>query len=77
MIVGGRYRDTAIDIDAVVAEVMARIAAENAKLKSGAVIMGRCPCNRRGCVNGSLGGGSSRGTAYHIDCGLWVLVQTN
>jgi hypothetical protein len=31
MIVGGRYRDTAIDIDAVVAEVMARIAAENAK----------------------------------------------
>jgi hypothetical protein len=31
MIVGGRYRDTAIDIDGVVAEVMARIAAENAK----------------------------------------------
>jgi hypothetical protein len=31
MIVGGRYRDTAIDIDAVVAEVIARIAAENAK----------------------------------------------
>jgi hypothetical protein len=25
MIVGGRYRDTAIDIDAVVAEVIARI----------------------------------------------------
>jgi hypothetical protein len=31
MIVGGRYRDTAVDIDAVVAEVTARIAAENAK----------------------------------------------
>jgi hypothetical protein len=31
MIVGGRYRDTAIDIDAVVAEVIARLAAENAK----------------------------------------------
>ena len=31
MIVGGRYRNSAIDIDAVVAEVIARIAAENGK----------------------------------------------
>jgi hypothetical protein len=31
MIVDGRYGDTAIDIDAVVAKVLARIAAENAK----------------------------------------------
>jgi hypothetical protein len=31
MIVGGRYRDAATDIDAFVAQVAARIAAESAK----------------------------------------------